>query len=47
MIKNLTTLTEESKSAIENSNYLIPILEEIEQSIKDIKSRLDILETLK
>ena len=47
MIKKLTTLTEESKQAIENSNFLLPILQEIEQSVIDIKNRLDNLENKK
>ena len=43
-MRTLNALSEESKNDIADQNYLIPILEEIEQSLIDIKARLDKLE---
>jgi len=45
-METITTLTEESKNDIGDLNYLIPILEEIEQILTEIKSRLDNLEKI-
>lgn len=43
-MRTLDTFSEESKNDISDQNFLIPILEEIEQSLIDIKARLDNLE---
>jgi len=45
-METITTLTEEAKNDIGDLNYLVPILEEIEQLLTDIKSRLDNLEKI-
>tara|TARA_R110000803_G_C11813065_1_gene300960 strand:- start:44 stop:187 length:144 start_codon:yes stop_codon:yes gene_type:complete len=47
MSKKINKLTADSKEDINDPYYLIPILEEIEQSLTEIKLRLDNLETPK
>tara|TARA_R110000803_G_scaffold23716_1_gene57932 strand:- start:259 stop:399 length:141 start_codon:yes stop_codon:yes gene_type:complete len=43
-MREINAFSVESKNDIADQNFLIPILEEIEQSLIDIKIRLDKLE---